>query len=560
MEVVGSPLLAFLTFRTIAEWEDDPASLVAEPTALYKALVDITVKHAGKGRDEQVQDAVHRGGVPLRSLLHKIAGTITVLGREAVSFTELSSRFEDDSALLNAWRSEEGLRVAVNEATADSVLHELMINFYFKGGNTNIGCEFLHKSFREYLFAESIIAVLKDLSANASGPLPAPKIEYWQDFANGTLHFKASRVLALLLAPQWLTHDVRAHVFWLLKSEIEADPERWEWICDLLLDVYIWWAEGVHLRPQPQTHRGAKVWLRAFINEMLEDALPFDPTASADPIRTVALDAHLGDALMQITAIVHAALSGRLENTSDRNCLRANYRRFNRGSPAFAPGGGGYFGSLCQRINAANWRPAGIFPRDAHLPAVDLSWEDCCMINFDHTVMKGASLHEANCFGAFFSGVDLRRAILSRANLTHARLMSCSLVEADFKESVLLGSFWHSVDLGRAQVIDANLGYARFIKCDLSYADLSESDLGEVHLAEVNLSGASFARTKAASLIGAVLFRCNISEAQHADLQGAVLVNCNIDKAQHADFRTAASPTGPNNAVTDDPNFRSGST
>ena len=298
MEVVGSPLLAYLTFRTLADWQGDPAQLIAEPTALYKVLIDITVAHAGKGRDEGLH-SVHRGGEALRRLLHKVASVISILGREAVSFAELRNRLEDDDDTIKTWVSDQGFRGIVDEATRESVLHELVVNFYFKGGNTSIGCEFLHKSFREYLFAESIVAILTDLSNGKSGRLEAPKVEYWQDFAEGTPQFKASRALGRLLAPQWLTHEVRTHLLWLLKREIEAEPERWLWAHDLLLDIYIWWAEGAHLRPQPVRKRGASDWSAAFVNELLEYALPFDRETPVAPIRSVALDAHLGEALMK---------------------------------------------------------------------------------------------------------------------------------------------------------------------------------------------------------------------------------------------------------------------
>jgi hypothetical protein len=279
MEVVGSPLLAYLTFRTLADWPGDPAQLIAEPTALYKVLIDITVRHSGKGRDDGMQSvqSVHRGGEPLRRLLHKVASVISILGREAVSFAELRNRLEEDDETIKTWRSEQGLRGIVDDATRESVLHELVVNFYFKGGNTSIGCEFLHKSFREYLFAEAIVTVLKDLSNGKSGPLEAPKVEYWQDFADGTPQFKASRALSRLLSPQWLTDEVRMHLLWLLKKEIEAGPKLWEWICGLLLDIYIWWAEGVHLRPQPIRKRGKTEWLPAFVNELLEYSLPLRP-------------------------------------------------------------------------------------------------------------------------------------------------------------------------------------------------------------------------------------------------------------------------------------------
>ena len=308
MDVIGTPLLAFLTFRTLADWKGDPAKLIDEPTALYQALIDITVEHAGKGRDERVEGSVHRGGARLRHLLHKVASIITVLGREAVSFTELDYRLEDDE-LFKDWYSSDGLRGAVTEATRKSALHELVVNFYFKGGNTGIGCEFLHKSFREYLHAEAVVALLKDLSEGKFGELECPQVKSGQDFAKGTPQYKASRRLSCLLAPQRLSDEVRAHLFWLLVKEIRAETPRWVWLRDLLLDVYVWWAEGVHLRPQPKRERGGRSWEPGYMKELLEQALPFDPDDAVEPMPSPTLDAHLGYALMQV-------ISRRLRSTS----------------------------------------------------------------------------------------------------------------------------------------------------------------------------------------------------------------------------------------------------
>jgi hypothetical protein len=46
-----------------------------------------------------------------------------------------------------------------------------MISFYFKGGREDRGCEFLHKSFREYLYAEAVVEMLKDYGLKQSGSL-----------------------------------------------------------------------------------------------------------------------------------------------------------------------------------------------------------------------------------------------------------------------------------------------------------------------------------------------------------------------------------------------------
>ncbi len=517
MEVVGSPLLAYLTFRTLADWQGDPAQLIAEPTALYRVLIDITVAHAGKGRDEGLQgvQSVHRGGEPLRRLLHKVASVISVLGREAVSFAELRNRLEEDDDTIKTWLSDQGLRGIVDEATRESVLHELVVNFYFKGGNTSIGCEFLHKSFREYLFAEAIVAVLKDLSNGKSGPLEAPKVEYWQDFADGTPQFKASRALSRLLAPQWLTREVRTHLLWLLEREIEAEPERWRWACDLLLDIYIWWAEGVHLRPQPVRKRGTSDWSPAFVNELLEYSLPFDRATPAAPIRSIALDAHLGDALMQLTAAAHAFLATRADVDPDKDGLRPNYRRLSDAKRRFAPGGS-YFQPLCNRINAAGYRPTEMFPAEAHLPEVDLRQDYCLGLLFANANMVNSILKDANLFLATLFGADLRGANLEEAHLTRAFLEHANLERANLEKATLNGATLQFANLQGANLEDATLEDATLADATLKGANLKGATLKSATLEGANLKGATL---EGANLEGANLEGANL---EGANLEGAL--------------------------------------
>lgn len=78
-EVLGNPLLAYLSLRVLADPEVDLAAVLQRPTALYHALIETTVRHAGKGSDAGLQDAVHRGGEKLRRLLHEVAATISIL-------------------------------------------------------------------------------------------------------------------------------------------------------------------------------------------------------------------------------------------------------------------------------------------------------------------------------------------------------------------------------------------------------------------------------------------------------------------------------------------------
>jgi uncharacterized protein YjbI with pentapeptide repeats len=513
VDVLGFPLLALLAFRTIAGWEGSIDELFAQPTALYSALIDITAEHAGKA-EPGPQGTVHRGGPTLRRLLQRVAAIITAQGTESVSFDELDRRLEDDAA-LRAW---------AQQAAGDSTLHELVVNFYFKG-HAELGCEFLHKSFREYLFAEAVVAVLEEASQKQSGPQVPPAREWGEDFAPGSVHHDVSRSLASLLGPQWLTPEVQGHLFWLVERAAEDEDEhpRWVWIRDLLNDVWGWWGEGVHLRAHPERRKGRDERLAPPIVEMLDEATPVDGRAWTYSPSSATIDAHLGDALLQLTAFVHA-LTPDPDMAGRRDCQIRQ-----RGAVRFRPFEFDDAQSLLGRMAGARRRPGGLGLSDAWLTAVDLSGQDlsgATLIGADLSGAHLAGLRAAwvTANGADFSGADLDQATLDQGRLRGADLRSASLVDADLVEALL---------------VDAKLAGANLNRAEIGGADLTGADLTGAHLAEANLTGAN---VTGAHLAGADLTRANLTGANltGANLTGANLTGANLTSAN----LTSANLTG----------------
>lgn len=465
VEVLGNPLLAYLSLRVIAESRQSPEELLREPTALYHELIEATVRHAGKGHDAELEDAAHRGGDKLRRLLHEVASTISIRRAEAVSFTELEQRFEEPGLpiprdLLKGW---------TKTAATESALRELVVNFYFKGGHSALGCEFLHKSFREYLFAEAILYALDDSFDRPGKNATYDALEYWQDFAEGTPAHWLSRRLSYLLAPQWLTEEVERHLRWLLQRRILENPERWGTIRDLLAEVYAWWAEGVHLRHQPTGSRQVR-WKPPFVDQLFVQTAPFDAPADDMPARSTTLDGHLGRALLQVTAFVHALAPSGMRPNSGR---RAVYQSIDRDRLRFRPGRGSFLPALVARIDAAGWTPGAGLDLLV-LDEVDLEREDLTLQFLGGTSLRGARLRLTRLSYAWLGHSDLSGADLEQADLTHAYLGS-----ANFNKANLRGSF-----LTNAHAAGANL----------VYADLTGSNLVDSHLAGANLTGAVVSR------------------------------------------------------------------
>ena len=94
-----------------------------------------------------------------------------------------------------------------------------------------MGAEFSHKSFREYLFAEQVVEVLKAYGRDIKRELAERKEEEdWKDFDSDDPRRQLCHRLAELLGPVWITLEVARHLRRLLIWEIgraskpETDP------------------------------------------------------------------------------------------------------------------------------------------------------------------------------------------------------------------------------------------------------------------------------------------------------------------------------------------------
>lgn len=206
LELLGSPLLGLLSLRLLAQWPGEPGSLFDNRTVLYRNLVDMLMG-GGKAPSEVDPKRPHLGGDELRQLLWGTSKAMSILGREALPKEELKKRFLQSSG--------GDLDQSVAKLMDDNKLSRLMVSFFFHGGSSNQGCEFSHKSFREYLFAEAIVEELKEFGRKLEKPLVERDIDnegYWRDFPEGDLRREFAHRLTKLLGPQWLTKEVGQHL------------------------------------------------------------------------------------------------------------------------------------------------------------------------------------------------------------------------------------------------------------------------------------------------------------------------------------------------------------
>jgi uncharacterized protein YjbI with pentapeptide repeats len=510
--VLGMPLLAQLAARLISSWRGEPEQLIDNPTTLYRNLVNLTCKKAGKDEadSEEVSEVKAQSriiGNRLRKLLWETASAMSIYGNDLIPYEELLAR-------LN--KEEDELDEEVSEATQEHTLSALLISFYFKGGFKHTGCEFVHKSFREYLYAEALVEALKNYGRETQAEQPERE-PYWKDFAEDDPRFGLSRELAMLFT-QWLSADVIFHLDHLIEWEtrraadrtvtgeagtttLQLDLRGWELVRDALADLWDWWGEGTHLRPQVLKNRRRELeYKEPFVSKLIRNVLPVEvnPGRIRTP-RTTALDAHVGYGLFTLSMLVHHHLlsasaesvtaSGPGERDDVGRSLIRRYQSAVVGGAVekvrFAPSGPRpeYFQNYVHRIASAGLRPNGWFPSEIDMRSVDLR----------NAYLTGVAFYNAN-----LSYADLRGAKLYRVNLERASLAGADLRHTDVDNAYLIG--------------------VNFSGADLSNADLSKSDLTATNCNGANFSGAR--------LYGAKFHEANLSGA---DLRGAKFAGAIIE-------------------------------
>ncbi len=518
LDVLGSPLLAYLAIRLISQKKSDIRALVENPTNLYRSLLDLTCEKAGKAYHEKegTEGQPRVSGEALRDMLRRTASAMTVLYRETISRDELALRLGIGGPELEHRAS---------AADLGGKLTSLMISFYFKGGHPELGCEFLHKSFREYLHAEHIVEILKEYGRKQERPL-SEREPYWKDSrlddASDHRH-ELSQELDRVLAPCWMSREVAAHVENLVTWEISrtepgvAEPQpgrpteprglsRWERVRDGLADIWDWWTEAVHLRPQP-TFKGARRELsyeqpRAL--EFVEWAGPLatDRASELEPVRTLSMDARLGEGLFRITALVHFALAARL-GWLERRWAPEELWRPAEPEPAhrrcqtvladagkqwvlFAPARPNprFFANYVARINGDGWRPQGPFPFGCNLSGIDLRGVSLTLPTPSsppaETIWSYANLSGGCWTGSCFYGQRLDSTCFQATRLWHAFMYGAHLMGANLQGANLRGADLREADLRGAQLLGAELQGA-----DLSEARGDFAGLGEAQLAGV---------------------------------------------------------------------------
>ncbi|MBI1388779.1 MAG: hypothetical protein GC154_10070 [bacterium] len=430
-DVLSNPLLAHLAMRVISRQSANYERILENTTTLYRHLIDMTCE-AGTFKSETSQPRLLRG-LKLRTLLWKTAEAITIHGRESIDYEELELRLRKR---MN--RQYDELMDEIGQVEEEHPLHSLVINYFFKAGNKQLGCEFMHKSFREYLFAENVVQILRQYASKAIGenggnPL-TPRAKYWADFQESDSRYNLSRDLAHALAPQWITPEVLGHLNGVIDLEMqrtykvdendtdqvkEEDKEKqfvlepfardeWSAARDGLADVWGWWAEGVWLRGRPRSERNDIKMERPFVDDLIDWAAPQNRAdlRQLPFVCGLTLDAHLGEAIFILAQQLHAGVA-RMEDipkdiwrkSASKNDLRPYQTSVkvdeqqwilfypdwseSKRTPDNEAAKPSYFYEYICRINAAGWNPQNRFGWRRDLSLANLSGADLSGAGFE---------------------------------------------------------------------------------------------------------------------------------------------------------------------------------
>jgi hypothetical protein len=514
--ILGLPLLALLAIWLTLSDEAGPEILDTDRTALYRRLVDITCRHGGSIEGEIPPYAPRLVGEELRKLLRGTATAMTIRDTENISYLELQHRLGEAAA-----PSGEEIRGAMSETP----IATMMMSFFFHSGTREQGVEFIHKSFREYLFAEAVVETLKGFGVDE----PAPRVPYWKNFEEGGLRRASIEQLAPMLAAQWITPEVDQHLSSLLEWEIkrarsdgkavlpeETRPislQRWKAIRDALADFWDWWAEGVHLRPQPFRRRDTgsldydepyAIWLIRVLAPVYRPGGKFP-----EPIRTTTIDSHLGDALFRLNCAVHFQINlatGWLDRTrrskepiasalwegAERapRAYQTSIKDDKKSWIAFAPSTPDhrthYFENFASRVNAAGWRPQGVFPS-----GVDMSGADLASATLP---LRAGSVLPLRA-GSEEPVVKLRYARLENADLNQTNIS-----EADLSFTAASGLKCVLSHVQRSNFRSADLRKADFSFSTMMNADFSDATVEEAEFNHADIRGIDRAKLEGAKL------------------------------------------------------------
>jgi hypothetical protein len=388
---------------------------------------------------------------------------MAVKGTECISHEELRRE-------MASWSSRSKADPDLN--LADAVDPDIfLINYLFKSGVEYLGCEFIHKSLREFAFAQAVVDNLKRLAVPSD-----TKREYNRDIM--------TEARLAILSRQWLSREIWDHIERQISWEIYRespefeDPiafqrgerplgiDAWCRIRDRLTQQWISWAlsnPGMYPIESNQKHDSK-------LAEMFKGVVAIDSAGA---------DARLGAALFRLCATLHGALAARILETSglmdhqnnmweelgDTVTVGSHQTTLNHTPDQrlrfFSPGKGdeeleaSTLRSALARINAYYVHSKEELPEKCDLTFIVSTGAALERLSFRYCNLSYSNLSEGNLSGADMQGADLSGAWLFKSNLTRANLNMADLPYASFRQANLEGASLKSANIESADFREA---------------------------------------------------------------------------------------------------------
>jgi hypothetical protein len=467
-DVIGWPLLAHAAYRLMRECEwSRQTSLIADRTMLLRCLTEYYCIHSRKPSDDPSGTEVRSRleAHQLRSLVQETAIAITVKGTECISHDELRQE-------MKSWSSQAKAGQDLQLAGAVD-LDIFLINYLFKSGVEYAGCEFIHKSLREFAFAQAVVDNLKRLAVRS-------------DKAYDTIAGLMAAAELASLSRQWLNREIWDHIESQIRWEIyrespeNEDPiafqhgepplgiDAWCRIRDRLAEAWTNWA---FLNNEMM-----------FVNNELKP-LEFDKEALAlkgvGTIETAGADARLGAAFFRLCATVHGILATRMMETSGLMDHRKNLweelgvtetggqsqtklsQTPDQRLRFFSPGKNdeeleqSTLKLAMAKINAYYVQTNEEYPEKCDLTFLVSIGTALERLSFQYCNLSYSNLSESNLSGTDMLGADLSGAWLCKSNLTRANLNMADLPYASLRQANLEGASLMSADIEFADFREA---------------------------------------------------------------------------------------------------------
>lgn len=468
VDVIGWPMLAHVAYRLMRECEPSrQISLIANGTTLLRCLTEYYCIHSRNPSDDPsgIEVRSRLEARELRSLVQQTAVVMTVKGTECISHEELERE-------MMSWPS--SLGAARNVKLAKTIDPDIfLINYLFKSGVEPLGCEFIHKSLREFAFAQAVVDNLKRLVLRS-------------DKEYTTIVEVMTAAELGILSRRWLSREIWDHVESQIRWEIYREsPENEDPIAfqtgEPPLGIDAW----CRIRD-----RLAEAWTNwAFLNnEMMfvnneMKPLKFDKTGQllkgAGTIDTAGEDARLGAAFFRLCATLHGILAVRIMETSGLMDHQKNLweelgvpesagpgqttlsQKPDQRLRFFSPGKGdeeleqSTMKLAMAKINAYYVQTKEELPEKCNLTFLVSTGTALERLCFQYCNLSYSNLSESNLSGADLRGADLTSAWLWKTNLTRADLSITELPYASFRHSNLEGASLKSANIESADFREA---------------------------------------------------------------------------------------------------------